>query len=164
MYANAECLPFRAESIDVVLLFDVFEHINDDEKALKELYRVLKIGGSVFMQVPFMYPVHDAPYDFRRPTKYGIEELAERNGFFVESFGSRGKPMETACLLINIAMVKSLLNGMGKYAPIAVLFFPIVVGLSVLFNCVGWVASKVLSDDELMPFSYHFILKKKEPS
>lgn len=164
VYANAENLPFSNCSIDTVLMFDVLEHIGDGERALKEIFRVLKSEGSVLIQVPFMYPIHDAPYDFRRPTKYGIEELAERNGFFVECFGSRGKPIETACLLINIAMAKSLLNGMGKYAPVAVLFLPIVWGLSILFNCVGWVASKVLSGDELMPFSYHFILKKKESS
>ena len=162
IYADAENLPFIDQSIETVILFDVLEHINNGEKALRDIYRVLKPGGRVLIQIPFMYPIHDAPFDYRRLTKYGIEALASQNDFVVESFGSRGKPLETAILLANIALVKSLLNSLSKRVLPAALFVPPVAIISTLLNCLGWIVHKTFVSDELMPFSYHFILKKKK--
>jgi len=162
IYANAESLPFNNQSVDAIIMFDVLEHISDSEKALQEVYRVLKPEGRVLIQIPFMYPIHDAPYDYRRPTKYGLEMLAERNNIMVERFGSRGKPLETALLLTNIALVKSLLNGMSKSLLLAALFIPVVGITSTILNCMGWLVSKTFANDDLMPFSYHLILKKKK--
>ena len=45
-------LPFEDESFDVILCNHVLEHIPNDEKALKELYRILKKGGWGVFQVP----------------------------------------------------------------------------------------------------------------
>ena len=45
-------LPFEDESFDVILCNHVLEHIPNDEKALKELYRILKKGGWGIFQVP----------------------------------------------------------------------------------------------------------------
>jgi len=162
IYADAENLPFIDQSVESVILFDVLEHINNGEKALREIYRVLKPGGRVLVQIPFMYPIHDSPYDYRRLTKYGIEALANRNDFLIENFGSRGKPLETAILLANIALVKSLLNCLSKHILPTALLVPPVAIISTLLNCLGWVVYKTFASDDLMPFSYHFILKKKK--
>ena len=40
------------DSLDVVLSADVFEHVRDDESAWREVYRVLKPGGYLVLQVP----------------------------------------------------------------------------------------------------------------
>lgn len=45
-------LPFASHSFDVVLCNHVLEHIEDDKKAMQELYRVLKNGGWGIFQVP----------------------------------------------------------------------------------------------------------------
>ncbi|MCD6543262.1 MAG: methyltransferase domain-containing protein [Flavobacteriaceae bacterium] len=45
-------LPFEDESFDIVFCNHVLEHIEDDSKAMKELYRVLKLGGMGIFQVP----------------------------------------------------------------------------------------------------------------
>ena len=45
-------LPFKDNSFDVVLCNHVLEHIEDDKKAMKELYRVLKPNGFGIFQVP----------------------------------------------------------------------------------------------------------------
>lgn len=50
--ADITDLPFENESFDVILCNHVLEHIPDDEKAMKELYRVLKKGGWGIFQVP----------------------------------------------------------------------------------------------------------------
>lgn len=37
---------------DYIICYHILEHVKNDYKAAKELYRVLKPGGSVFLQVP----------------------------------------------------------------------------------------------------------------
>jgi SAM-dependent methyltransferase len=48
-------LPEADQSFDFILCYHVLEHIEDDQKAMSELYRVLKKGGQAFIQTPFKY-------------------------------------------------------------------------------------------------------------
>ena len=45
-------LPFKDETYDLILCNHVLEHIIDDIKAMKEIYRVLKTGGKAILQIP----------------------------------------------------------------------------------------------------------------
>ncbi len=45
-------LPFKNEEFDIILCNHVLEHIPDDTKAMKELYRVMKPGGMGIFQIP----------------------------------------------------------------------------------------------------------------
>ena len=45
-------LPFNDNSFDVIFCNHVLEHIQDDTKAMKELFRVMKKGGMGVFQVP----------------------------------------------------------------------------------------------------------------
>lgn len=45
-------LPFPDQSFDVVMSFDVFEHIRDSDSHLREVTRVLRPGGSYLLQTP----------------------------------------------------------------------------------------------------------------
>ena len=45
-------LPFEDKTYDLILCNHVLEHIPDDLKAMSELYRVLKKGGTLIAQVP----------------------------------------------------------------------------------------------------------------
>lgn len=50
--ADVTALPFADETYDVVICNHVLEHIIDDNKAMQELYRVMKKGGWGIFQVP----------------------------------------------------------------------------------------------------------------
>lgn len=50
--ADLCALPFEDNTYDLILCNHVLEHITNDRKALKELYRVLKKGGTLIAQVP----------------------------------------------------------------------------------------------------------------
>ena len=52
MVADIRNLPFEDQSFDLILCNHVLEHISDDRKAMIELYRVLKKGGTLIAQVP----------------------------------------------------------------------------------------------------------------
>lgn len=62
-------------SIDAVFLIEVLEHINEPKKALKEIHRILKPNGKLILSTPFIFPIHDEPYDFYRYTEYGLQYL-----------------------------------------------------------------------------------------
>jgi SAM-dependent methyltransferase len=50
--ASGDSIPFPAESFDVVLSFDVFEHIPDSDRHLREVMRVIKPDGYYLLQTP----------------------------------------------------------------------------------------------------------------
>ncbi|CAN1527505.1 AdoMet_MTases domain containing protein [Burkholderiaceae bacterium] len=50
---DATCLTFASNSLDLILSFDVFEHVPDYKLAFAECFRVLKDGGHIFFSVPF---------------------------------------------------------------------------------------------------------------
>lgn len=45
-------LPFEDESFDFILCNHVLEHIAQDTKAMQELFRILKPGGTAILQIP----------------------------------------------------------------------------------------------------------------
>lgn len=69
-------LPFEDESFDIVFCNHVLEHIEDDRKAMSELYRVLKKGGWGIVQVPLKNSLAETYEDFT------ITDKAERQKHF----------------------------------------------------------------------------------
>jgi len=49
-------LPFKDETFDCVIISEVLEHLGEDERALKEISRVLKQGGVLAASVPSTWP------------------------------------------------------------------------------------------------------------
>jgi SAM-dependent methyltransferase len=43
----------ESDKFDVIICYHVLEHVENDDRAMKELYRVLKKGGSCIIQTPF---------------------------------------------------------------------------------------------------------------
>lgn len=50
-------LPFEDEFFDCVVSFQVFEHISNIEEVIKELYRVVKVDGKVYLEFPSSYTI-----------------------------------------------------------------------------------------------------------
>lgn len=49
---DAYSLPFRNESFDEVILEEIIEHFEDQQKVIKEILRVLRLGGRVILSTP----------------------------------------------------------------------------------------------------------------
>lgn len=76
-------IPKPDSSYDSILCNAVLEHVPDPEGAMAEFHRLLTEDGCVVIAVPFLQPYHPTPFDYRRYTKAGIEQLAKKNGFKV---------------------------------------------------------------------------------
>ena len=69
--ADGHHLPFCDGSFDGVWIQAVLEHVLDPPVVVKEIYRVLRLGGLVYADTPFMQQVHEKAYDFTRFTLSG---------------------------------------------------------------------------------------------
>jgi ubiquinone/menaquinone biosynthesis C-methylase UbiE len=76
-------MPFPNHSYDLVCAFDVIEHVEDDNLAIHEINRVLKIGGYTFTTVPAfntLWGDHDVlNHHFRRYKKRNYDYLFSTN-------------------------------------------------------------------------------------
>jgi SAM-dependent methyltransferase len=71
-------LPFADESFDAVFSQAVLEHVTDPQRAVDEMIRVLKPGGTFYAEVAFMQPVHQAPIHFFNHTPFGLAHICRR--------------------------------------------------------------------------------------
>ena len=60
--------PIQDNSFDVVLCTQVIEHVEDPTFLVAEIQRILKPGGKVILNAPFLYPFHGMPEDQARYT------------------------------------------------------------------------------------------------
>lgn len=80
-FYDGKTLPFKDSSFDAVVSFEVFEHIFNIDEVVKEIFRVLKPGGTLLISVPFAWNEHEVPYDFARYTSYGISHILKKSKF-----------------------------------------------------------------------------------
>ena len=104
----ASPLPFQAESFDTILCTSVLEHVDDAEQAVAEMARVLRPGGHLIITAPFLYPTHEAPYDYWRVTHYGLTTVLRRHGLEVGDVAAQGGPFLLAAHYLIGALVQAL--------------------------------------------------------
>jgi len=88
--APLDNMPIEDAIFDAVLCTQVLEHLTKPLESIKEMHRVLKPGGYLFLTVPMSQEEHQIPYDFFRYTSYGLKYICSEAGFReieVVSFG-----------------------------------------------------------------------------
>jgi SAM-dependent methyltransferase len=116
---DGENIPFENESFDYILSTEVLEHIENPEKIIREMYRVLKMNGEAIITIPWSARVHFAPYDFCRYTPFKLQKLFSvfrkvqvfNRGTDVNSMASKMIAIFMG-LLVNLLKNKSI-NGGG---------------------------------------------------
>jgi len=124
--ADASSLPFADNSIDGVVSESVLEHVRDPKKMADEMSRVLKIGGYLYVSVPFIHPFHASPNDFNRWTINGLEYLFK--DLEIVEKGVRSGPW--SALLLFLAYFLGVLFSFGseKVAPFLAHIFMLILG------------------------------------
>lgn len=78
LICDAHDIPFEDDSFDGVIAQAVLEHVLDPQRCIEEIHRVLKPGGTLYAETPFMQQVHMGAYDFTRFTHSGHRRLFRR--------------------------------------------------------------------------------------
>lgn len=68
---DAHHLPLDDGSMDAVVVMNVLEHVLDPWDCVQEIHRVLRAGGYVYAQTPFVQQVHGGAFDYTRFTPLG---------------------------------------------------------------------------------------------
>jgi SAM-dependent methyltransferase len=128
--ADGHQLPVASESVDVVWVQAVLEHVAQPSVVVDELTRVLVPGGLVYAETPFLQPVHEGPYDFTRFTHSGHRLLF---GHFDQvSAGPIGGPGAMLALAL-----RGLVGGLTRSRRAAKLAYAVAAGLGSLDRAIS---------------------------
>jgi SAM-dependent methyltransferase len=88
---------------DFILCSEVLEHVLDWERAFKNLAQLLAPNGRLLITTPFVYVLHEQPYDFWRATPHAIRALADRHGLAVVKLERMGGTWEVIGTVLGAA-------------------------------------------------------------
>jgi SAM-dependent methyltransferase len=159
VFADGALLPIADASIDTVLLLEVLEHVRDASAVLASIARVLKPGGVLLLSVPFLYPLHDAPHDYRRYTAPGLADAIRRAGLDPASPTPRNGGCESAALLGAIACAEAALDA-WRSRSWRLIFAPLALAAIPCINLTGWIGAKLYGGGRLLA-SGHSIEARK---
>jgi SAM-dependent methyltransferase len=134
VFADAVALPFADETFDGVICLEVLEHVREPATVIHEIARVLKPGGRAWLSMPFLYPLHDAPFDFQRYTEFGLRRDLESARLSTISLGKSLHAIRCAGLLACLAVAGPLMTPRRR------VLLPLAVPIVLLVNCTAWLA------------------------
>jgi SAM-dependent methyltransferase len=123
--ADLAALPFPAGSFDAALHIVTIEHLREPACALAEIARTLAPGGLLLVAAPHEWEVHQAPHDYFRYTRFGLQHLLEKSGYEIVEMQAAGGYFRL--------LARRLLNGLQFFtggirwlcfAPAALLLVP----------------------------------------
>ena len=96
-----EKLPFKDNSFDAVISESVLEHVEDPFSYVHEIYRVLKVGGEVYIDSAFLQPVHGYPCHYFNTTLMCLEMLFKHFEKIKSGVGAHQMPWVTLRWILN---------------------------------------------------------------
>ncbi len=123
--ADVYNLPFEDNSADAVIAESLLEHLRSPELAIKEMRRVLKPGGLLYILVPFMLGFHSSPDDYYRWTNSGLRELLK--GFQEKEVGEAYGPTNTLTYVAREWLAVALSFNIGIIYQVLSLFFMVIL-------------------------------------
>lgn len=89
--------PLDSGRFDAAICTQVLEHVTDLDHVLAETHRILRSGGALVASVPFAYPEHGAPHDYRRFSQHEIRRLLMAD-YEITDLRTQGGSASTAAL------------------------------------------------------------------
>jgi SAM-dependent methyltransferase len=73
-------LPFPDGQFALIISQEMVEHVPDPFRAVREMARVLRAGGTLYLQAPFVIGYHPGPEDYWRFSRAGMQRLLAQAG------------------------------------------------------------------------------------
>jgi len=103
-----------SDSVDFATSVSVLEHVRYPQKVMKEIFRIVKPGGIIYINVPFVFPFHADPDDFYRFSYQGIRILCE-DFECIDSGFNRGPASTMHHLLVHFMAILFCFNTKTLY-------------------------------------------------
>ncbi|PCJ61773.1 MAG: hypothetical protein COA79_05615 [Planctomycetota bacterium] len=126
---------FEGLKFNYIVISEVLEHLHSPHLAIDTIWNILEPDGRLVLTVPFIFPIHERPYDYFRFTKYGLEFLL--NKFSFVQIEERNSWTETInVLMVRLIMDKKIVSKL--FAPFFILFaymqLPFIYLVSAIIN------------------------------
>ena len=151
-------IPVKNNSFDAIMCIEVFEHIPEPVKAIKEFARILKSGGKLIITASFCYLTHFAPYYFANGySKYWYQQVLKEYNFKINEIKYNGNFFESLAQEIRripyiekrytkLYLSKRLLSKLS--------FF-------LIFNLLNKLSKNNKKSEEMLCFGLHILAVKK---
>jgi SAM-dependent methyltransferase len=100
LLADLQALPFADGSLDCVICTGTLEHVQDPQRAIREIARVLRPKGVAHVEIPFLQPFHADPHDYHRWTLPGLCLAMERAGLTRREAGTHMGPANALAVFL----------------------------------------------------------------
>lgn len=135
---DGKSIPFEDSTFDAVVLFEVFEHVFNPDELLAEIHRVLKLGGKIFLTVPFVWAEHEQPYDYARYSSFGLQHVLRKHGFEIERHSKSVDDFSVLFQLVNYYLFTKMSSATFRWNVLSTFLFMAPI------NVVGAVVSRLL--------------------
>ncbi len=161
IFADACRLPVADACVDGVVCLEVIEHVPDPAQAVREIARVLKPGGRAWISMPFLYPVHNEPYDFQRFTEFGLRRDMARAELDVIDLHHSGHAVRAAGLILCLAIAGGVDT---RRAVLKGLLLPVAMIAILATNVATWLLSLVWPDWANISTGHYLEVRKPDES
>jgi ubiquinone/menaquinone biosynthesis C-methylase UbiE len=164
-YENSQIIPFDGQnipladsSIDGFICTEVLEHVQEPEKFISEIYRILNLGGVGILTVPWSARYHYIPYDYYRYTPSTLNRLFK--DFSSINIVPRGTDITTIVSKIIVAYFRNLKWNKLYMWPLKFIFNLITFPLLVFCVFVGHASLFLNMGCESDPLGYTIYIRK----
>lgn len=155
--SDITAIPEPDASFDAVMCVEVFEHLPEPIKAIREFARLLKPGGLLILTAPFCSLTHFAPYHYYTGfNRYFYETLLPVNGFKIVELQENGNYFEY--LAQEIRRIPSIAERYTEKSK-CTLFESLV--MKICLSMLGRFSKRDTGSNELLHFGCHVIGEKK---
>lgn len=167
--ADAKKLPFKNSTFDIALLIQVLEHVDAPDKVIKEAARVLKPNGVFIISVPFLYPLHDMPYDWGRYTDSALRHFLKEASLRLVKIEQQGTFFEFWLQMLNTFLVKRIndmltdlnITTIFLLIPIIIFSIPIILLNNLLIVLIGFITRVFPKYPNYFSMEYLVVARKK---
>ncbi len=154
---DGQTIPFESQSFDSILCTEVLEHVENYQKLVDEMYRVLTPRGQALITIPWSARYHYIPYDYFRYTPSTLQKMF--NEFSEVKIIPRGTDITSISAKIIVLFVRNILPIRPAnyiFIPIWLFFSPIAM-LAILMGHIS-ILTGLGNDSD--PLGYTILLKK----